>query len=73
MSLHRARPTGWVLFRVNSRPLQEIKAKYGGGRIFDTGPFFARLRYCNLSTLVPVVEDNQLVGMLFGPALELNS
>ena len=37
--------TRWALFRVNFKPLQEIKAKYGGGRIFDTGPFFARLRY----------------------------
>ena len=37
--------TGWAPFRVNFRPLQEIKVKYGGGRIFDTGPFIARLRY----------------------------
>ena len=28
--------------------MQEIKAKYGGGRIFDTGPFFTRLRYTSL-------------------------
>ena len=36
---------GWALFGVNFRPLQEIEAVMGGGRIFDTGPFFARLRY----------------------------
>ena len=36
----------WVgTFGVNFRPLQEIEAITGGGRIFDTGPFFARLRY----------------------------
>ena len=32
-------------FGVNFRPLQEIEAIMGGGQIFDTGPFFARLRY----------------------------
>jgi len=26
------------------RPLQKIEAIMGGGRIFDTGPFFVRLR-----------------------------
>ena len=36
---------GWALVGVNFRPLQEIEAIMGGGRIFDTGPFFARLRY----------------------------
>ena len=30
MSLHRARSMGWAFFSVNFRPLQEIKAKYGG-------------------------------------------
>ena len=45
ISLHCVRAMRWVLFRVNFRPMQEIKAKYGGGRIFDTGPFLARLRY----------------------------
>ena len=30
---------------MNFRPLQEIEAIMVGGRIFDTGPFFARLRY----------------------------
>ena len=30
MSLHCARSMGWVFFSVNFRPLQEIKAKYGG-------------------------------------------
>ena len=29
-SLHRARSMGWALFRVNFRPLQEIKAKLWG-------------------------------------------
>ena len=43
VKIHCARSMRWVLFRVNFRPLQEIKAKYGGGWIFDTGPFFARL------------------------------
>ena len=27
---------GWVLYGVNFRPLQEIEAIMGGGRIFDT-------------------------------------
>ena len=36
---------GWALYGVNFRPLQEIEAIMGGGRIFDTGPFFARLWY----------------------------
>ena len=36
---------GWALFGVNFRPLPEIEAIMGGGRIFDTGPFFVRLRY----------------------------
>ena len=35
------RSIGWALFGVNFRPLQVM----GGGRIFDTGPFFTRLRY----------------------------
>ena len=26
-------------------PLQEIESIMGGGRIFDTGPFFTRLQY----------------------------
>ena len=34
----------WALFRVNFRPLQEVEAIIGGGQIFDTGPFFARLQ-----------------------------
>ena len=37
------RSIGWALFGVNFRPLQEIEAIMGGERIFDTGPFFARL------------------------------
>ena len=41
------RSLGWALFGVNHRPLQEIEATMGDGRIFDTGPFFARLRYYN--------------------------
>ena len=40
----RMRSTGWALFGVNFRPSQKIEAIMGGGRIFDTGPFFARLR-----------------------------
>ena len=32
-------------FGVNFRSLQEIEAIMGGGQIFDTGRFFARLRY----------------------------
>ena len=39
------RSIGWALFGVNFRPLQEIEAIIGGGQIFDTGSFFARLRY----------------------------
>jgi len=39
------RSIGWALFGVKFRPLQEIEAIMGGGRIFDTGPFFVRLRY----------------------------
>ena len=39
------RSIGWALYGVNFRPLQEIEAIMGGGRIFDTGPFFARLQY----------------------------
>ena len=38
------RSIGWALFGVNFRPLQEIEAIMGSGRIFDTGPFFTRLR-----------------------------
>ena len=41
----RTRSIGWALFGVNFRPLQEIEAIVGAGRIFDTGTFFARLRY----------------------------
>ena len=33
------RSIGWALFGVNFKPLQEIEAVMGGGRIFDTGPF----------------------------------
>ena len=40
----RMRSIGWVLFGANFRPLQEIKAIMGGGQIFDSGPFFARLQ-----------------------------
>ena len=47
----RTRSIGWALFGVNFRPLQEIEAIMGGGRIFDTGPFFARLRYCHLGDM----------------------
>ena len=39
------RSIGWALFGVNFGPLQEIEAIVGGGQIFDTGPFFMRLRY----------------------------
>ena len=39
----RSRSIGWALFGVNFIPLQEIEAIMGGGRIFDNGPFFARL------------------------------
>ena len=38
------RSIGWALFGVNFRPLQEIEEIIGDGRIFDIGPFFARLR-----------------------------
>ena len=41
----RTRSIEWALFGVNFRPSQEIEAIMGGGRIFDTGLFFARLRY----------------------------
>ena len=40
----RTRSIGWALFGVNFRSLQEIEATMGGGQIFDTGAFFARLR-----------------------------
>ena len=51
----RTRSIAWELFRVNFRPLQEIEAIIGGGRIFDTGPFFARLGYMYIChTLVGV-------------------
>ena len=33
-----------VLFRVIFKPLQEVEAIMGDGRIFDTGLFFTRLR-----------------------------
>ena len=33
----RTRSIGWALFGVNFRPLREIEAIMGGGRIFDTG------------------------------------
>ena len=36
---------GGRFFWVNFRPLQEIEAIMGGGQIFDSGPFFTRLRY----------------------------
>jgi len=39
---------GGRFFGVNFRPLQEIEVIMGGGRIFDSGPFFARLQYCTL-------------------------
>ena len=39
------RSIGWALFGVNFRPLQENEAIMGDGWIFDTGPFFVRLRY----------------------------
>ena len=38
------RSIGWALFGVNFRPLQEIEAIMWGGRIFDNGPFFTRLK-----------------------------
>ena len=37
------RSGGLALFGVNFRPLQEIEAINGGGRMFDTGLFFTRL------------------------------
>ena len=43
---------GWALFGVNFRPLQEIEAIMGGGRIFDTRPFFARQRYSKRCSLL---------------------
>jgi len=46
----RTRSIGWALFGVNFRPLQDIEAIMGGGQIFDTGPFFARLRYSHSGT-----------------------
>ena len=41
------RSIGWALYGVNFRSLQEIETIMRGGWIFDTGPFFARLRYIN--------------------------
>ena len=42
----------WELFGVNFRPLQEIEAIMGGGRIFDTGPFFARQLYIDVIHII---------------------
>ena len=47
----RMRSIGWALFGVNFRPLHETEAKMEGGRIFDTGPSFARLQYVNMGLL----------------------
>ena len=44
------RSIGWVLFGVNFRPSQKIETIMGGGWIFDTGPFSARLRYYTSSS-----------------------
>ena len=52
-----------MLFGVNFRPLQEIEAIMGGGRIFATGSFFVRLRYLVYSEQLPACANsyNQLV------------
>ena len=36
---------GWAYFRVINDPLQQLVAKKGGGRIFEGGHIFERLRY----------------------------
>ena len=36
---------GWALIRVNFDPIQEIGPKVGGGRSFEGGRSFTRLRY----------------------------
>ena len=54
----RTRSTGWALFGVNFRPLQEIEAMMRGGRIFDTGPFFARLRYYSIALISGTIHFN---------------
>ena len=41
------------------RPLQEFEAIMGDWRIFDTGPFFARLRYIRtLGSVSPKIGDS---------------
>ena len=57
----RTRSIGWALFGVNFRPLQKIEAIMGDGRIFDTGPFFARLRYVHICILI--VTEKVLIGV----------
>ena len=36
---------GWAYFRVINDPLQQLVSKKGGGRIFEGGHIFKRLRY----------------------------
>ena len=45
------RSIGWALFGVNFRPLEKIEQIIGGGQIFDTGAFFARLQYMQYLSL----------------------
>ena len=47
-----------ALFGVNFRPLQKVEAIMGGGRIFDTGPFFTRLRYLVYSEQMPACANS---------------
>ena len=51
---------GWALFGVNFRPLQEIEAIIGYGRIFDTGPFFARLQYIMVAAFRGLTGNKKL-------------
>ena len=63
------------------RPLQKIEAIMGGGRIFGTGPFFARLRYIHsyikdvtigkhhfrvVSAVIPHFQDTNH-GLMYSP------
>ena len=56
---------GWALFGVNFRPLQEIEAIMGDGRIFDTGPFFARLWYIYGIAAFRGLTGNKKLGYMF--------
>ena len=55
---------GGALFGVNFKPLQEIEAIMGCGWIFDTGPFFARLRYVHTWALLHTEKTSKINNLL---------